>query len=298
MSLITRIVDKFHFIEKLPKKVANPLLKLIIISDDLFWKFRILLTTLIIGKKNKIGKALSELKDTGFAIIPKIYSEKQISKIKEECIRQLDGLPFDKLNTGEYVPNLVLENGLRVEKLEGSIKLKGLHKINLFFKKIGRDFSTNFISLVYHLSSSKPFLVYNVTHDGSFKHPAIPEPCNTKMIAGKTHVDMSLHQLRACLVLDDINKENGPTVLYKNSMNLNLIKQNHLNLFLEQFKFKPNEGGGHFVNENKLKFLEEKVAKIYATAKKGDLILMDLKTPHLASTLGVGQRHLLWYYYH
>jgi len=25
---------------------------------------------------------------------------------------------------------------------------------------------------------------------------------------------------------------------------------------------------------------------------------MDLKTAHLASTLGVGQRHLLWYYYH
>ena len=80
-------------------------------------------------------------------------------------------------------------------------------------------------------------------------------------------------------------------------MHLDKIKQNHLNLLLEQFKFEPEEGGGHFVNEEKIKFLEEKTDKIYAVGNKGDLLLIDLKTAHRQTSLKKGQRHILWFYY-
>ena len=48
------------------------------IFDEIFWKLRISLFTLIFGKKIKIGKALNELKKTGFAIIPNFYSNSKI----------------------------------------------------------------------------------------------------------------------------------------------------------------------------------------------------------------------------
>ena len=80
-------------------------------------------------------------------------------------------------------------------------------------------------------------------------------------------------------------------------MHLKEIKRNHLNMALEKFNFEPESGGGHNITNDKLKFLEAKVDKIYVTCKKGDLLLMDLKSVHLATSLKSGQRHILWYYY-
>ena len=136
-----------------------------------------------------------------------------------------------------------------------------------------------------------------MTHDGSFKHSAVPESCTQEMIAGTPHVDTFSHELRCFLPLEDITKENGPTICYKRSMHLKEIKQIHLNQLLEVFNFEADEGGSHLVNDEKIKFLEEKTDKVYLTGNKGDLILLDLKTAHFASTLKNGQRHILWFYY-
>ena len=125
----------------------------------------------------------------------------------------------------------------------------------------------------------------------------MPEACGTEMIAGQAHIDLSIHQLRCAIALEDIEKDNGPTVCYKKSMHLKEIKRNHLNMALEKFNFEPESGGGHNITNDKLKFLEAKVDKIYVTCKKGDLLLMDLKSVHLATSLKSGQRHILWYYY-
>jgi len=277
--------------------MAEIILSAIIIFDELFWRFRIFAFTLIFGKKNRIGKALIDLKKTGFAIIPQYYPDSEIIKIKEECIKQLDQLPVDTIGSTDDISNLKLENNLRVEKLKSSIRIKGLQEINLFFKKIGRDFKSNVITLIYHLSFSKPFLVYSLTHDGSLKHPLFSKPNDKEMIAGRPHVDISVHQLRGGIMLDDIKKENGPTVFYKSSMSLNEIKQNHLNLLLERFDFKTNPGGSTMINNEKLKSLEEKTDKISVTGNKGDLFLLDLKTVHAASLLEKGQRHILWFYF-
>ena len=160
--MIYKILTKLKIISKLPREIAKPLLKLIIAFDEIFWRFRIFLFTLFLPKKNKFKKAFIELKNTGVSVIPNFYSNEETSNIKNECIKELDKLPFDKLATDDYISNLNLGNGLRVEKL---------------------------------------------------------------------------------------------------------------------------------------KFLEGKVEKIYVTCKKGDLLLIDLKTAHSATSLKSGQRHILWYYY-
>jgi len=300
--LFERILNKISIIKKLPRRVAKPIFVMTIFLDELFWKLRIIIFILVLGEKNKIGKALSDLNKTGVGIIPKFYPDNEVLKIKVECIKQLDKLPLEKLDINEYIGNLLVKfngNDLRLERLDNSIKLKGLHLINSFFRKIGSDFKARLINLIYHLDFSKPFLIYNITHDGSFVHPAFSKSFKSSndMIAGKPHVDRSIHQLRFMLALDDIKEENGPTVYYCKSMHLNEIKKNHLNLLLERFKFEADGGGSHFVNEEKLKFLEKKTDKIYATVNRGDLVLLDLKTVHYASPLKSGERHILWYYF-
>ena len=113
-------------------------------------------------------------------------------------------------------------NDLRLERLGKSIKLKGLHKIKSVSRKIGNDIKVRFINLIYHLDFNKPFLIYNITHDGSFLHPAFAKSCRseTEMMAGKPHVDSPIHHLRFLLALDDVKEENGPTICFKNSPGL------------------------------------------------------------------------------
>ena len=300
--MFNKVIKKLRFIEKFPRKIARFILNLIIIFDEIFWKIRIFIFILFFKKKSKISKALSDLKNNGIAIIPKVYTEEEISIIKKECINQLDNLPIEKFKYNEDIENLVLKNGVRIEKIKGSIKIKGIHKVNSFFRKIGKNILFNLLTFVYQLTLSKPFLVYNLTHDGSFKHPAVQVPKSNivnpeEVIAGKPHVDHYIHTLRCSLILDDINEDSGPTIFYNKSMHDKEIKKNHLNLFLENFKFEPDLGGSHFVSEEKLKILEADNKKTLLTGNKGDLILLDLKTVHHASILKRGQRHILWFYY-
>lgn len=295
--MIFNILSKLKIISKLPRGIAKLLLNLIITFDEIFWRLRIFLFTLFLPKTNKFKKAMIELKNNGVSVIPNFYSIEETSNIKNECIKELDKLPFDKLDTNDYIPNLDLDSGLRVEKLKGSIKLKGLQKINNYLYKVTHNIKCKLITFVYQLTTNKPFLIYNVVHDGSFNHPSVPEACGTEMIAGQAHVDLSVHQLRCAIALEDIEKDNGPTVCYKKSMHLKEIKQNHLNMALEKFNFEPESGGGHNITKDKLKFLEAKADKTYVTCKKGDLLLLDLKSVHLATSLKSGQRHILWYYY-
>ena len=293
--MIYKIIVRLNFIKKLPKNFAKKILLFLITFDELFWKIRMLFFILFLGKKSKIGKALSDLKENGIAIIPNFYQIEKVKKIKENCIQQLDYLPIEKLKGDQHIHNLSVNEHLFVEKLKGQIKLKGLQKVNFFFQKIGTDIKSKIIILAYHCSLSRPLLIYNLVHDGSFRHPAFSEASGDSMIAGKPHVDLFVHQLRIALALDDINEENGPTVYYKKSMNLDHIKENHSNLILEQFGFRGTEGGGHFVNSEKVKLIQKN--KFQVIAKQGDLILMDLKSVHHQTPLKKGQRHILWYYY-
>ena len=117
-----------------------------------------------------------------------------------------------------------------------------------------------------------------------------------KMIAGQPHVDMQFHSLRCALALDHINDDNGPTIIFKKSMKTKKIKKNHINIFLEKFGFDIKNESGHNLNDDDLQYLEKCSKKIKITCKKGDLILLDLKSAHYQSILKRGQRHLLWHY--
>ena len=293
--MITRIVNKMSFLKKLPIVIAKPIFKILILFDEIFWNFRIVIFLLFVGKKSKIGSTIYQLKENGYAVFENYYNNNDTQKIKENCLRVLDDLPAEELDTNEYVENLVLSNGLRVEKLNGSIKIKGLNQTDNFFKKISNNLKIKTISLIYQLTSH-PFLIYNLVHDGTFDHPVMRNPVGTKMIAGQPHIDLQFHSLRCALALDHINDDNGPTIIFKKSMKKKKIKKNHINIFLEQFGFDIKNESGHNLSENDLQYLEKNSQKIKITCKKGDLILLDLKSAHYQSILKKGQRHILWHY--
>ena len=284
--IIERIVNKMSFIKKLKQDKAKNFLRIIIKIDEFFWRTRLLFFSTILGKKSKSSRALDDLKNFGVAVVPNFYTEKKVSEIKSKCLDLLDQLNSSK------------DDRIDIEKVPNQIKIKGLHKINKYFKSIGRDFKTSLITLAYHLSLSKPYLIYNFYHDGKSDHNIFGEEGKkTETIAGILHIDSYLHQLRMCVALEDVTKENGPTLCYKNSMNLNVIKENHLNIALERFKFHNDKNIGHHINDEKMKHLENNTQKVYITAKKGDLILLDLKTAHCQTLLKKGERHLLWFFF-
>lgn len=284
-----------RFIRKVPKPLSKILFKTFIIFDEVFWKLRIKSSLLIFGKKSQIGEVLEHLENNGYAVFSQFYDNKKIEEIKKECLKILDQLPAKKIKSEETIQNLILSSGLNVEKLKESIKIKGLDKFNTFFKDMSKNSRLKKITSVYQLSSN-PLLAYNLVHDGSYNHPAISKSTGKKMIAGQPHIDMSLHSLRCALALENIESDNGPTVVFKKSMGMKKLKKNHLNIFFERFGFDTNGETGHNLDNNDIQYLEKNSEKKKVVCKKGDLVLIDLKTAHFQSILKKGQRHLIWYY--
>ena len=60
---------------------------------------------------------------------------------------------------------------------------------------------------------------------------------------------------------------------------------------------KINDMDSHYINENKLNDIKMSCEKSYLECQKGDLALIDLKTPHYAVLPKTGERQLLWFYY-
>jgi hypothetical protein len=296
LKMISHLVQKMTLFKKLPKVIVKPIFKVLILFDEIFWNFRIAIFLLFTGKASKLGSAIYQLKENGYAIFEDFYNYDDADKIKKHCIKILDDLPIKDLNTSDYIPNLALPNGLRVEKLKGSIKIKDLDQTDSFFKEISNNLKIKIIKTIYQLAWWRPILIYNLVHDGTFKHPIMSNPIGEKMISGQPHIDLQFHSLRCALALDNINEDNGPTIIYRRSMKKKKIKKNHLNIFLEKFGFDTNNESGHNLNKDDLQYLEENSQKVKITCKKGDLILLDLKSAHYQSILKKGQRHILWYY--
>lgn len=302
--MIIKTIKKLKLLSKCNIKIAKPILVSIIYLDDIFLKFRIFLFCLFLKNDNKIVKAMKDLKKEGVAIIPNFYSENEIQIINKECSKLIDKIPLEKVNQSkDYIESEDINidgKSIYLEKLGGSIKLKGLNIVNDFFNKIGEEIENNLISFIYQLSVKKPYLVYNVSHDGSLKHPIFKNHSNKKnneAIAGRPHVDLYLHKLRGFIALKDVNRNNGATVYFKKSMNSKLLKENHVNLILKDFGHLDTNEESHYISENKLDKLNENCTKSFIECKKGDLALIDLKTAHYAILPKEGERHLLWMYY-
>tara|TARA_B100001057_G_scaffold499078_1_gene608415 strand:- start:1927 stop:2835 length:909 start_codon:yes stop_codon:yes gene_type:complete len=302
--MIIKTIKKLKLLSKCNIKIARPILVSFIYLDDFFLKLRIFLFCLFLKDDNKIVKAIKDLKKDGVAIIPNFYSENEIRSINEECLKLIDKIPLEKVNQSKnYIEGEEIDidgKQIYLEKLGGSIKLKGLNFVNNFFNKIGKEIENNLINLIYQLSINKPYLVYNVTHDGSLKHPVFQNYSNKKnneAIAGRPHVDLYLHKLRGFIALKDVNRDNGATVYFRKSMNSKLLRENHINLILKDFGHLETNEESHYISAEKLNELNESCVKSFIECKKGDLALLDLKTAHYAILPKEGERHLLWMYY-
>jgi len=301
--MIYKIIIKLTFFKKINKKLAKPIFSTIIYLDDVFLKLRIFLISAFLKKDNKVKKALKDLKENGVAIIENYYSDEEINKIKKECSVILDQIPLEKAKNTEYIEAASVSIDKKIiylEKLGKSIKIKGLNFLNSFFNKIGKKMELNLITLTYHLNMSKPYVLYNVTHDGSAVHPILKDYSkikNNEAIAGKPHVDLFIHKLRGFVALNDINEENGATIYYNKSTNSKILKKYYTNLFLEAFDFKIEKKESHYVSGAELNELSRSCPKLFLNCKKGDLGLIDLKTAHHGIVPKKGERHLLWFYY-
>ena len=300
--MILKIINKLTILKKLNIKFAQKIFTLIIYLDDLFLKFRIFLITIFLKKNNRVVLALNELKINGVSVIKNFYTKEETENIKNECLKLLEEIPLEKVKKSEYImaePIKVNDKIFYLEKLGKSIKLKGLNTINSFLKRVGKNFENNLITLTYHLNTSKPYLVYNVSHDGSVEHPVLKEygESQDEAIAGRPHVDLYLHKLRCFVALEDVNENNGATVYFNKSMNSKILKSNHLNLFLNKFEYNNDIENSHFIDENKLSNLKKDCEKSFLRCNKGDLALIDLKTAHYAILPKYGERQLLWFYY-
>ena len=77
-----------------------------------------------------------------------------------------------------------------------------------------------------------------------------------------------------------VKRDNGATIYYNKSRSSNFLEQNYLNLFLKAIDIKINDMDSHYINENKLNDIKMSCEKSYLECQKGDLALIDLKTPH------------------
>tara|TARA_Y200000002_G_scaffold376183_1_gene379645 strand:+ start:1308 stop:2213 length:906 start_codon:yes stop_codon:yes gene_type:complete len=301
--MIQKIISKLTFLKKLNINSAKLIFNLIIYLDNIFLRFRIFVISFFLNKDNKTKKALHQLKENGVAIIENFYSDKEIDEIKKECTQILDKIPLEKAKNKEYIASETIkinEREVYLEKLGRSIKIKGINFLNSFFEKIGKKLELNLITLTYHLSRNKPYVIYNVTHDGSVDHPVLKDYSEIKTdeaIAGKPHVDLYLHKLRCFVALNDINQDNGATVYYNKSLQSKILKKYHTNLFLKDFDFEIADDGSHYLEGKELIKLREDSPKQSLICKKGDLALIDLKTAHHGIMPKKGERHLLWLYY-
>lgn len=294
--MIKLIINRLTFIKKLPINFAKKIIGALIVFDHFFWKIRILLFSIIMSKNSRVKKILNDLAKNGYAVYENYYDSKETEAIKQECEKTLNFLPLDQVAPQQNIPNLMLKNGVTVEKLDGSLKIKRLGLIDNYFKEIAKKIEIRLIYLIYQISWHPPLLIYNLVHDGSYKHPAMPQAAGKKMIAGQPHIDSAIHSLRCALALEKVKSDNGPTVVFEKSMYFNKIKEAHLNLLLNNFNFDTGDKSAHNINQEDLKLLENSSKRIELTCNKGDLLLVDLKNLHYQKILDKGQRHLIWYY--
>jgi hypothetical protein len=301
--MIYKIILKLTFLKRIDKRFARLIFSIIIYLDDMFLKLRILILSIFLKKNSKIKTALKDLNENGVAVIKNFYSEDEIDRIKNECSTIIDKIPVEKAKNVEYIEAAHIhidKKTIYLEKLGMSLKLKGLNFFNSFFAKIGKKIELNLITLIYHLRVGNPYILYNVTHDGSIEHPVIKDYSKIKtkkVIADRPHIDLFLHHLRCFVALNDINKENGATIYYNKSANSKILKKNYINLFLKEFDFNQDINNSHYVDEIKLNNLRESCPKTFLSCKKGDLGIIDLKTVHHGTAPERGERHLLWFYY-
>ena len=233
----------------------------------------------IISFNKQIKLCISELKKNGYVVIPNYFNEKMLSKIHAECQFLLKNI--------ELIDN--------IEKIPGSIKLKNIGKKSFFLKKIQQNLFLKFLAIIYsfkiRLIKNGALLIYSLTHDGKYKFENVEGEFNGKMIAGDPHLDSPIHELKAFIALDDIKLENGPFVSIKSSNHFNY------NLISNYIGMRQGVSSSELIDLKYLDQIRKTKNVFYGTVNKGDLVIIDTRSIHYASSLKQGKREMLWFYY-
>jgi len=173
------------------------------------------------------------------------------------------------------------DDHLGIEKVDGSIKIKHLSKKYKEIQRYSKDNFFTLMSFIFNLKYFPPVEIFNFSSDGSENEYNLSGKC-IENIASQPHRDVKSgykHYLKAVVLLDDVNEDNGPTKLIPNTSNMFR--------FGGQLDF-PKETAEDLMNKNSVKKF---------TGKKGDMIIFDSSNIHWASTLNSGNRKLLWIYF-
>ena len=269
--------------------------------SEWLWKLRLTFIIFFIGKKNNLGKALNGLKTKGYYVFDGYFSNHEVEQIKKNCHYQLNSIPsnyLSKYNSDDYIENLEIEeNNISIERMSGSIKLKKINQTGNYLKKISRNFFLLSLSLIQQCKlAKKALLIFSLSHDGSFKNDKVPGSVSDKNnLAGGMHFDTYYHSLKAYVALEDISQENGPFAYLEGSSTDHLLNKNYLGSARVSHNLKSDIQRPHEISENFKNNYKDKI--FYGNQKKGDLVIMDTKGIHFASSLKKGQRELLWFYY-
>jgi len=259
-------------------KVINNYQLLKIYIHEFFWQVRINFFAIISFNK-QLKLCIFELKKNGYVVIPNYFNEKILSKIHAECQFLLNNI--------ELIDN--------IEKIPGSIKLKNIGKKSFFLNKIQQNFFLKFLAIIYsfkiRLIKNGALLIYSLTHDGKSNIKNLEGSFRGKMIAGDPHLDTPIHELKAFVALNNINKKNGPFVSIKSSNNFN---KDLINNYMGMRNGIPNS---EIINQNYVDKLIQSEKVFFGTVNRGDLVIIDTRSIHYASSLIEGKREMLWLYY-
>ena len=251
------------------------------IYSEILFKLRINLALIIVKTLGKIKKNsrqisfflknLDNLKKKGYCHNDGYLTNKEINFI-DAIAKEASQDAFNKNYSNSY---------LDIEKIEGSIKIKHLSN---HFKEVKRFSSDNFftfMSFIFNLNYFPPVEIFNFSSDGTKNDYNLNGKC-IENIASHPHRDLKpgfKHYLKAVILLDNVNENNGPTKLIPNTSNM------------IDFGDKID-----FTRETADKLINEKSLKDFS-GKKGDMIIFDSSNIHWASNLNSGNRKLLWLYF-
>lgn len=255
------------------------------LCNHALWLIRMTLAGLVL--KGDKGRAVRELRKNGVARIPGYVSEHDLGHLDRACTQALDD------SASKDYPGLMIAK-------PGAIRLKHLNEVYFAFNYFRRNMFLYFVNFCMSGKLAFPSVMLSVTHDGSFKHSAVPGK-STFAFAHDWHIDGINHQLKVQIYLEDVvSPDNGPTIVMPGSNN----DYRKIKFKLEQDNAMSSYEDGENLPEGQervpLKLSRDFEAKYGSQpmlAQRGDIYLFDGSTIHHAGALRHGVRKILWFYF-
>lgn len=256
-----------------------------VLFNNIFWWIRMHLAMVFLP--NGMKKNIRELLADGYTILPKYISNKDLDHLDRACDRALD-----EVVGVDGPPNVV-------KRIPGSIRITNLNDKYFDFDYFRKNLRFLVLSFLVSNRFGWPSVMYAVTHDGSFNHPAVPGKTE-KPFANQWHFDSPFHHFKAIIFMSEIEAvENGPTIVIPGSVRLNWKS---IKLYCQRTlgREKNIDGTSFAAQEFDENFWEKEISKKGGKpllCQRGDVVLFDTRIIHKASELSKGCRRLLWFYY-